>query len=76
MKRCNKIEYICIHIDNITNNQKLKIAKLIWYNNDLRGKIKEKGLGVEINTKYMTDSFVDELYNLMKKFDYVDEYLK
>lgn len=74
--RQDKIEYICIHIDNLTKNQKLEIAKLIWFNDNLRLKIKEKGLGLEINTKYMNDKFINKLYNTIKKFDYTDEYLK
>ena len=76
LARNNKIEYICVHIDDLTKQQKLKISKLIWSDDTLRKKMKEKGLGVEINTKHMSDLFVENLYNLVKKFDYVDEYLK
>ena len=76
MSRNNKITYICYHIDDLTKEQKLEVAKFIWSNNLLRKRMKEKGLGVEINTKYMNDEFVNKLYDLIKKFDYIDEYLK
>ncbi len=75
MNRNYKIEFIIDTIDDLTKQNKLEIAKLIWDDKHLRKKMKEKGCGIEINTKYMNDSMIDKLFNLIKKLDCVDECL-
>jgi hypothetical protein len=70
-----QLEYICTHIDNLTVKQRLDIAKMIWKQDKLGSKMKEKGIGIEINTKHMSTEFVERLYHAVKALDYVDEEL-
>lgn len=71
-----KIEYITNNIDNLTKEQRLNFAKIIWSNDKLRNKLNEKGLGIEINSKYISDKVLNILYNFTKKNNYVEDNLK
>lgn len=68
----NKIFVINNVMDKLTKEQKIIIAKILWNDKILRTKIKEKGTGIEIRTKFIPNNIIDEMYNKIKELDFND----
>ena len=62
-----KLHFICNNVNELSHEDKVQIARMIWSNKKIRSKIIEKGDGTQINCKYLSKALVDKLYEWIKK---------